>query len=198
MGNSQKVLLTIMLTASVFTCGCASHLYLKSEPAGAKVDLISPQSQASTPLGETPLKMTKAEITQKQVRGPYLIRITKEGLLPKEILIASLTGLDVDVNVQLQASASTARTNNLVNELFDAQSLVQKGDSAAALEKLNQLQKEYPDVSAVYEMRGSIFMVRGDYNTATREFQTALNIDPQNRDLRVLLESAQRKAPAKK
>ncbi|MBX3023073.1 MAG: hypothetical protein KF799_15460 [Bdellovibrionales bacterium] len=196
MMRTQIYFLLVILSAT--TSGCASHLYLKSEPAGARVELISAQNQAVTPLGETPLTMTKTQITQKQVRGPYLIRISKDGLLPKEILIASLTGIDVDVNVQLQASASTARLNDLVNELFDAQNMAQKGDGPSALEKLNQLQKKHPDIAAVYEMRGSIYMVRGDYASAARDFGVAVNIDPQNRELRVLLESAQRKAGLKR
>lgn len=189
----MKLYLCFSLLILPWLVGCASHLYLKSEPSAARVDLISPQDHSATPLGQTPLNLNKNDLTSKQISGPYLIRLSKEGLAPKEILITSLTGIDIDVNFQLHASTSTEGTNDLVNELFEAQNMAQKGDQASAFEKLNQLQKAHPDIAAIYEMRGSMYMVRGEYATAAREFSQAVNIDPNNRELRVLLESAQKK-----
>lgn len=182
------------LFASLMTSGCATHLYVKSTPEKAKVELISLQSQNVSPLGETPLLLQKDDVTNIQIQGPYLIRISKEGFVSREILVASLSGLEAEFNVDLKSNGSDKVSNELINGLFEAQAFAQKGQHQSCLDKLADLEKKFPTVSAIFEMRGSVHLLQQDYAQARKDLQQALLLDPDNRDLKTLFETASTRA----
>jgi len=172
--NFTKFLQRLSLLICAISLGaCATHLQFKSIPEKARVDLISNQHQTPMFLGETPLTMTNHDITEKQFSGPYVLRFSKDGYLTKDVVFGSLTGLEIDMNIELKASAFSTTTNKLIDGLFEAQNLAQKRDYDACLAKLDILQSEHPDVVAIYEMRGSIFMMQGKYEVAKKEISRA-------------------------
>lgn len=193
MNARTRTLLHIFLTGLVAS-GCATHLYVKSTPDKAKVELISLHTQSASALGETPLLLQKDDVTNIQIQGPYLIRISKDGFTPKEILLASFSGLEAEFNVELKSTGADKVSNELINGLFEAQTFAQKGQHQACLDKLADLEKKYPSVSAIYEMRGSLHLLQQDYPQARADLQRALLLDPDNRDLKNLVETASTRA----
>ncbi|MEK6554948.1 MAG: hypothetical protein AABZ31_06900 [Bdellovibrionota bacterium] len=183
----------IFILLSTLVTGCAGHITLKSNPSQAKVELVSVKDQSTIPIGETPLQVMIDDIDKKQNSGPYILRISKEGFAPRELIFVSLTGLQLDYNFDLKKSTGAAATNKIIEGLFQAQSLAQKSEYIKAVNKLDEMAKEFPEVSAIYEMRGSIYMLRSEFAAATQDFQRALQFEPESAELKSLLKSAQAK-----
>jgi len=191
--KTTRTFLCVLLTTLTLV-GCAGHVRFQSNPNEASVELISNDNRGATLVGQTPLMLDKVKISSLQKSGPYIFRITREGFAPREITIASLTGLQLDYNVDLKPIAMSPKTNLLVNELFAAQNLAQQHNYEEALNKLDVLQKDFPEIVAIYEMRGSIYMIKGQYALANKEFKRAITLDPENKELQAMLEASVKRA----
>lgn len=183
------LVITILPTVS----GCASHFRLKSTPDKARVELIQNDSQNSILLGETPIQLSKNDISEKQNSGPYRIRISKDGFASREIIFAGISALEADLNFELTQNVKSIQVNQIIDQLFEAQGLAQKGEYQKSLALLNDLQKTNSEISSVYEMRASIFMVKGDFSSAVRDLTQALSINPGDKNLMGLMEAARSK-----
>jgi tetratricopeptide (TPR) repeat protein len=191
----KSVIKSLLFTYfSLAIAGCASKLSLSSNPPNAEVELISPQDQVVATLGTTPLLLTPDTLSEKQSSGPYVLRVTKEGYLSREILLVSVNGIQATVNLELRTNEPVKALNDTVETLFRAQELAQNGEYQAGLTALNDLQKSHPGILAIYEIKGSILMLKGDYVAAAREFQRATQFSPDNAGLRRLYETATREA----
>jgi tetratricopeptide (TPR) repeat protein len=179
----------------IFVVGCAtSHLNLSSNPSKAKVELISPEDKVTMELGETPLLLTHDQLAAKQPRGPYLLRVRKEGFADREILLLSLSGMETQINLELRSNEPTKALNGAIDGLFRAQELAQNGNYQSSLETLSELQKEHPQIAAIYEIRGSVHMVQGEYAAAAKDLEKAVEFDPENASVRQLYETASQRA----
>ncbi len=187
--RNLQIYSTCLLAMSL--AACSSQLRLRSNPPAAKVELIQNDSLTPVLLGETPLELSKSQISEKQVAGPYIIRLSKDGFASREVIFAGVSALDADLNLELSQNINSAQVNNVIDQLFEAQSLAQKGDYTKSLTLLNELQKANNGISSVYEMRASIYMVRGDFAAAVSDLSQALAINPSDKNLRTLMDAAQ-------
>lgn len=183
---------TYLLAILHFAAGCATQLQIRSTPSEATVEIVR-ENQTNIVLGKTPLLMTNDQVQKFQATGPYRLKLQKEGFQVREIIVASLVGLNLDANFELIPVATTTDTNQLVEQLFAAQGMAQKGQYGLAVAKLEGLKARHPDVVAIFEMLGSIYLIQGNRGLALQELNRALALDPANREVKVLLESAKAK-----
>jgi tetratricopeptide (TPR) repeat protein len=182
---------SVLITGFTFlTAGCASKLSIASNPSEAEVDLVSQQDQVVGSLGTTPLLITPDTLAEKQSGGPYVLRISKDGYLSQEILLMSINGIQANLNLQLRTNEPSKALNETIDVLFYAQELAQNGEYQQGLDTLTNLQKIHPGIIAIYEIKGSIFMLRGDYQAAAHELEKATQLNPDNAALRKLYETA--------
>ena len=185
--NSLFLIFTMMIA------GCAGHITLKSNPTQAKVELINIRDNSASAIGETPIQIQVQDIDKKQSSGPYVLRISKDGYAARELIFVSLTGLQLDYNFDLKRATAQVETNKIIEGLFEAQSLAQKSEYAKAISKLDELANQFPDIAAVFEMRGSLYILRTEFAAASKDFQRALQLEPESSELKALLKSAQDK-----
>jgi tetratricopeptide (TPR) repeat protein len=74
-------------------------------------------------------------------------------------------------------------TNHLIDQLFEAQRMSQVGRLEDANKRLEELQKTYPHVAAIYEMQGGIAFMQADFNKALDAYSEALRNNPENVEL---------------
>src|SRR4051812_12564052 len=101
----------IFFSALFFSAGCSTQINIKSMPEKAKVELISNVDRSAQAFGETPLILSKENIFEKQSIGPYILRISKDGFSSREVVITSLSGLRLDMNVELKPTQISVKTN---------------------------------------------------------------------------------------
>ena len=181
-----------LIATLLFVAGCATQLQIRSTPSEATVEIVR-ENQTNFVLGKTPLLLTNDQVQKIQPSGPYRLRLHKEGFQVRELMVASLVGLNLEANFELTPLATSTDTNQLVEQLFAAQALAQKGQYGLAIEKLEGLKTRYPDVVAIFEMLGSLYLIQGNRALAMQELNRALALDPANREVKVLLESAKAK-----
>lgn len=188
MRNCKEIFILLFFLSAL--PNCSGHLRLKSNPPEAKVELVQPNSPTNIDLGQTPLQLSNSDLTDKQSSGPYIIRISKEGFTEKEIIFSNVSGLQIDLNFELKPEAVSSQTNLMIEQLFEAQALAQKGELDGCLKILNQLQKDFPHVSAVYEMRAQLYMLKADFNSAINDLVKVVSITPENKSAKLMLETA--------
>lgn len=74
-------------------------------------------------------------------------------------------------------------TNVIVDQLFEAQRLAQVGRLDDASKRLDEMQRIYPNVAAIYEMQGGIAFMQADYNKALDSYTLAAKNNPANLEL---------------
>jgi tetratricopeptide (TPR) repeat protein len=185
-----KVLFQSMcLAVGLFAVGCAGHLRLNSVPEKATVEVIT-GAPAPAKVGETPLSVNDSELSKHNARGPYVFRISKDGYEPQDLIVNSLSGVNIDYLLNLKPRTTTTQVNELVEDLFKAQTLAQKSNFVESLSILEKLAVRFPDVAAIPELQASIHMLRKEYSIAEKLFAKALSLNPENLELKALREAA--------
>ena len=94
--------------------------------------------------------------------------------------------VDLDAQKQLLADLNQkhlVETNQIVDQLFEAQRMTQVGRLDDANRRLEELQKTYPNVSAIYEMQGGIAFMKSDFAKALDNYALALKANPTSIEL---------------
>ena len=97
-------------------------------------------------------------------------------------------GLQFNVESQKQLAQDLIEkhlleTNQIVDQLFEAQRMTQVGRLDDASKRLEEMQKSFPSVAAIYEMQGGIAFMKSDFNKALDSYALALKNNPNNLEL---------------
>lgn len=171
---------SVILIFYFFLSACASHISIRSTPPAAKVSVIDVKTQNTKDLGMTPVSMKSSEIVFENSSGPYIFVVTMPGFLEKRIFIPRFSGEEMDINFALQSSVNMAQLNPVINDLFKAQNKANKGQFDEAIALLNPLLEKHPDLASIYEMRGSVYLLKKEAGLALNDFEQAHRLDPAN------------------
>jgi tetratricopeptide (TPR) repeat protein len=162
----------------------AGKFIIKSEPSGALVMVQASQGGAQTKVGVTPLEIDHSQIEAITNGVAFKIELVKQGFEAYKLLVASSAKEDFTWQVVLEPAIEDKANPDidfLVSELFEAQRLVRAKDLKGAMMRLNALEQKFPNVSSVYEMKGSVNYLNKDFNVALSEYRKAFTLNPQNK-----------------
>ncbi|MGE3757034.1 MAG: hypothetical protein AB7H97_04720 [Pseudobdellovibrionaceae bacterium] len=131
-------------------------------------------------LGSTPVSIRSSEIAFSDSMGPYVLVVSKNGFLDENIFIPRFSGEEMDFNFALKPSLNMAQVNPIINDLFRAKNKASRGEFDAAIEILNALIGKHTDLASLYEMRGSIYLLKKESELAFNDFEQAHSLDPGN------------------
>jgi hypothetical protein len=162
----------------------AGKFIIKSEPAGALVMVQASQGGAQTKVGVTPLEIDHSQIESITNGVAFKIELIKQGFESYKLLVASSAKEDFTWQVVLEPAIEDKANPDidlLVSELFETQRLVRAKDLKGAMMRLNALEIKFPNVSSVFEMKGSVNYLNKDFNVALAEYRKAFTLNPQNK-----------------
>jgi hypothetical protein len=175
--------ISLIFLCLTFHGAWAAKFTIKSEPSGAEVVIQSAQGGEKFKLGVTPIEIDQAQIDAITKGIAYKIELTKANFEPNKILVASTAKEDILWNVVLVPKImdkGLIEVDELISGLFEAQRLVRAKDYRGALYQLDSLEKKFPNVSSIFETKGSINYLTKNYNVALSEFRKAFSLNPAN------------------
>ncbi len=149
-------------------------------------------------LGKTPLLLTNVE-AEEIGHGLQLlqIQIEKDGYIPENFSVQLGRGQEVKINSTLksvvdwkdnESPAGAKVLDYFSRELQAANNLIQAKKFPEAHSKLNTLISQYQEVSILYDLQGSLFLLQGQKNQAIKSYEKSLSINPLNLTTRDFLQ----------
>lgn len=188
--------LIVILLVSLNSCSTAlrperdSLLTLTSSPEGASIYEVNRDNHSLKELGQTPYKLSK---TAKNKHTFLYFQVEKQGHVPQFIVVELTQNHHHKIHVKLKNLANWSdeaqnHTTQLLQSFGEKQnqvnSLVKAKRHKEALVLINQLVSDYPKVSILYQMRGSIHLLMNQKTSAIKDYERAQVLAPQNIELK--------------
>jgi tetratricopeptide (TPR) repeat protein len=167
-------------------------LILETNPSNAEVSFYNVDSKKFEVLGRTPIEIDIDEIV-KINKSPKAISlmVSKKGYV-KENLLAPLRGYShlyytvnmdavkwwVDPNDE-NASYIVHYLGTSVREVY---SLIRIKQLDVAMGQVDKLLDQFPGIPIFHDIKGSIYLLKGDKQKAIAEYQRSLQLRPDNPD----------------
>lgn len=169
--------------------GCSTGtVKITSMPEKAEV-FIGYDGAQPTKLGETPLSLEGEHISRK--KGSFLtLLIKKEGyqtesaILPTSYISSDLTFTSKleDYKLTQQCADATQAIQKISRGTANVQYMVKSHRLVEALQQVDDLIREFPGVSVLYDLRGNILYLNKDLAGALNAYERSLELDPTNSD----------------
>lgn len=164
----------------------AAAFKISTSPEGADVFIKKRSEDTPLKLGIAPINMTLEELKNKfNLETTFFIQVSREGHETTSIMLAPLSNSDIDIKLKLPLSKDiviTRKFDNIMANLFEAQRLTRDKNYDQALKMLEQVENEEKHLSVVSEMRGGIYYLKKDFNTALSYYRKAFSINAENKD----------------
>ena len=165
-------------------CSSSASLKLQSNPGTAEVWIAPLDGTNPKRLGETPL-LIQSDDAQKVAgtTGAVVLEFRKDGYVTSRSMITDLVPADISITAQLNRSTGLENIealNGVVDRLFEAQRLVRAGRLEDALKLADGVEKDAPELSAVYEIQGGIYYLQKKPKQALDAYQSSIRFNPKN------------------
>lgn len=181
-------LLSVAFIISILV-GCShSSVKIDSVPSAADV-YVTQDSGQPVKVGQTPLTLKDDQIRQKQ--GSYAtIEIRKDGFLPESMVVpTSYLGSNVTINsrleenkISLQCHDQTTAMQKIARGTASVQHYINASKLSEALNSINPLISEFPNVSVLHDLKGNILYLNKDLMGALGSYDRSYQLDPSNTD----------------
>ncbi|MDA8792399.1 hypothetical protein N9N67_04090 [Bacteriovoracaceae bacterium] len=182
MNKNFIILLGLILMTSLIK---AASIQIDSNPIEAKI-FVSPDGKREIELGKTPYKQDLDDLIDNHVKKmSFILVIRKEGHEPYRIFMTKTGKVDIKLNANLEISRSIQnykKQDKLIAELFDAQRLIRGRSFNEAISKLTKLEKDYSNMSIVYELKATTYYLMKNIENALAYYRKAFSINSENTD----------------
>jgi tetratricopeptide (TPR) repeat protein len=192
--SHSGIKISIFVMACVLA-GCqTSEIKINSEPAGATVEVLNPSNQGYLVVGKTPYTV-EGESSFKLFRTSNIlsVRISKPGFVIEHLFIDKSNNPKVIVNTQLKSLDSwqvgpkekekdvlSEHASTVAAGIQNINAYIQARQFEKALSGVRELLATNPASYFLYDMKGSIHLLRGEKAEALSSFQKSLAIFPNN------------------
>ncbi len=183
----KTTFLLLILVLTLFCRLClAEELTITSNPEQAEIFIKSTNNDAGVKIGKTPLKIPMNEVVNNFAKSNvFILEISKEGFDPYRVLLTRTGSNDIELSVNLEVSKNLKLVKDvdyLVTQLFEVQRQIRTKDYVDALKRLDQLEKDFPHYSVVYELKASTYYLSKDFSKALSYYRKAFSMNSDNRD----------------
>lgn len=183
----------LLLTFFVFSLSCAGTkgIVIESNPVEADVFIYDSVQKKYIAIGKTPLNLS-AEVLEKYEnigKDFVALRIEKSGHIVEHIIYDVNTKKKINYllemkEVELWTDRDGIASSRLANDIAKKVQMVNrdilKKDLEKALNRTNSLIEIYPRAYVFYDMKGSIYLLKGDNKKALVSLKQSLSIFPDN------------------
>lgn len=191
----KKIVLLLLISFNL--TAFAANFRVTSAPEGADVFIKRKSDDTAAKIGVTPIGTTLEEVRAKYGLGEtFYIEVKKEGHESYNIMMAPIASSDIELAVKLPVSRDimlTRKFDNIAFQLFEAQRLTRDKNFESALKVLDAIEKEEKYLSVINEMRGGVYYLKKDFNSALSYYRRAFAINSENKDaysMKLYLEKA--------
>lgn len=182
----MKFTLTSLVAFFICLSAMANEIKIDTSPEGAEVFIKNKPDDEPTKIGVSPFKGNIEELRQKfNVGQTFFLEIRKEGHEPYNIMLAPIAKSKVELSFKLKIARDielTKKFDRIANQLFEAQRLTRDKNFDNALKILDEIEQEEKYLSVTNEMKGGIYYLKKDFNTALSYFRKAFFINSDNKD----------------
>jgi len=168
----------------------SEELSIKSNPEQAEIYVKNAANHERVKIGKTPLKISMNEIVNNYAKSNvFVLELEKDGFDSYRVLMTRTGSNDIELNVNLEVSKNVRMIKDvdyLVSQLFEVQRQIRTKDYTSAVRKLDELEKDFPHYSVIYELKGSAFYLDKQFNKALNYYRKAFGINPDNRDAYIM------------
>ncbi len=166
--------------------GWAEKIEIKSNPEEAEIFIMTDDAANPQKIGKTPFSQDLKELIQTYVKkNTFVFELRKDGYEPYRVLFTKTSNLDVELAVNLEVSREikTIKKHDLLMvELFDVQKLIRSKNFADALNRLNNLEKDYPHFSIIAELKATTYYMMKDVEKALSYYRKSFALNSDNVD----------------
>ena len=187
-----------IITMSISFASCQSlEIHLVTNPEGAEVSVFNPAEKGFIELGKAPLTITKELLTEKRIPiDQHLQILAKKAQYSSESILLDIgTRPKIDLAMKLDKDPSNednkqvemnAFLESSIQKFIDVQRLVQNQRYDEAIGIVNQQLQRFPSSAQMWEMKGSLEILKKTPKLALESFDQSLKINPANDRLRSL------------
>lgn len=193
-----------MLIAITSSCATKKSFKIRSLQKGSNYSIFYKHNSPYIIGGKSSLKFAlknlKRHFSDYQHGDPVSIVVSKEGYHPQTIHIIPTVMNYNYVQVELKKVEDPFKPeimDDLVQSLFEVQRRIKYKDFNYVINKLNELEKKYPNVSTVYELRASAYYLKRDYVKAYSDFKLAWKYNQNNIEAKRMVKLLQLKIAGK-
>jgi tetratricopeptide (TPR) repeat protein len=178
-----------MLALAFGTWACGT-LSVSTEPEGAEVLVWQAGQQEPKVLGKTPLKVAAGELEEFTNTDSLLLQLKLDGYQSEQYILPLFTGTDLEIKAKLQRGDHIAyeKLNQITTLVLHAERLVSEKQFDEALKAVADLKKFNDNLTAAFELEGSVHFLQGNYEKSRFAWQRSLEIDGENPDAKKMLE----------
>jgi tetratricopeptide (TPR) repeat protein len=180
----------ISLIFLMFFGGCSTppiKIKIQSIPDGANVSSRSSDGTIKS-LGKTPLEITASDLNSSGRISS--LEVTKEGFQDHKVIFGrDISSENYDLMMKLSPKVIESSNNQEIfaKRLLKAYSLVTGKRFDEARAALNDFIRDYPNVSAGYDLMGNLSYLQRDIKAARDYYERSLLINPDNPGTKALV-----------
>ncbi len=181
----MKLLLLSLFFVSTFSYG--KNLVITSVQEKVDVFVKNSETNKLVKIGVTPLKIGYSEIVENYSRSDnFMLVMQKEKHANYRLMISKLHSGKYEINANLDSYTEKSFAKEydlLINKLFDVQRLVRSKNYTDAITNLDSLEKDYPEVGAVYEMKAMTYYMSKDLPKSLSYYRKAASVFPGSKEV---------------
>lgn len=177
-----RVLILFLVSSFAF----ANDFEFKSTPSNAKISLYKSADADPIKLGNTPLKLSGADIFRHLGdKKTFIVSFSKDGFDEYRVMMVKSEKANFEINTKLKTNIeikTIKKHDLLISELFKVQRLIRSNNFSDALTRLESLEEAHQGFSIIPELKGITYYMKRDINKALSMFRLAFGKNPQNKD----------------
>ncbi len=182
-----------LVGCAFLVCSCAS-LKVISQPPGADVILLAANNSQPKIVGKTPYESAVSDLSEFTGGGPIVVQVKQTGYQPQNFLVPTLGGeYVVEANLERNPFASFDELNKIVKMAFLAERQILQKQYDDALKTAEKLQSINDNVAMAFQIKGTVYFIQGKFNESRFALVRALELDPENPEVKNMLTAVETK-----
>ena len=186
MKKNSFITTLITLTLLTITSAYAADFEFATTPNEAEVFVYDKFGESPQKVGNTPVKMDINQLYSFTKNETFFtLEVKKEGYEPVRFLMMKAGDVDLKMDLKLEVSKeilTIKKHDLLMAELFNIQKLIRSNNYSEAINKLELLEKDFPNFSIIPELKGITYYMSKDIEKALSQFRAAFSKNSDNRD----------------
>lgn len=188
----------VSCSTKLFNFGNKETFKIESRPPKASVYKYEKKNKSFVKIGETPIEIKKEELDQFKDFSAF--KIEKTGYVVEHILFDKNSKSNIDYLISLKAvetwsdqdaEVSSKLAGDIAKKVQYINRLILRRKLNEALNLAKELVNQYPKAHTFYDIKGSIYLLKGDKNQGIASLKKSLVLNPENIETEKLLKVLQ-------
>lgn len=189
--------------ALAFFYGCSSSIKENAElsistQTQAQVQIYDQVADKLIDLGQTPFKISQSDLAEKSENADWVyLVVAAPGFVPEHILLPKEASSSQKIRINLKQvewwnDPSKGLGSRIVQQVgINFQKIyrfIRQGKLDDALTQVESVISEYPQTAILYDIRGSIFVLKGARDSAIGSYERSLQLSSDNPETAKILD----------